>query len=59
MDFQLINSFLAPIGLIVAGVIIKISKNNETFGVFFKKYWFGFILLGMLLLIFRLYMFLG
>lgn len=36
MDFQLINSFLAPIGLIVAGVIIKISKNNETFGVFKK-----------------------
>lgn len=58
MDFQLINSFLAPIGLIVAGVIIKISKNNETFGVF-KKYWLGFILLGMLLLIFRLYKFLG
>ena len=55
MDFQQINSFLAPIGLIIAGVFMKLSKNNETFG-FIKKYWLWFIILGALLLRYDLFM---
>jgi hypothetical protein len=52
MDFQQINSFIAPIGLIIAGIIMRLSKNNETFG-FIKKYWLWFIILGTFLLLFR------
>jgi hypothetical protein len=52
MNFEQINSFLAPVGLMIAGVVIKISKNKETFGLF-KKYWLGFIVLGAILLLYR------
>jgi hypothetical protein len=38
MNFQEFNSYLAPIGLILAGVVMKLSKNNVMFGKF-KKYW--------------------
>jgi hypothetical protein len=58
MDFQQINSFIAPVGLIIAGVIMRLSKNNETFG-FLKKYWLWFIILGAFLLLFRLYKYLN
>lgn len=57
MDFQVIISFLAPLGLIVAGIIMKISNNNEKFGSV-KKYWLVFILLGFFSLLFKIYKYL-
>lgn len=57
MDFQVIISFLAPLGLIVAGIIMKISNNNEKFGSV-KKYWLVFILLGFFSLLFKVYKYL-
>lgn len=56
MDFYQIRNFLTPIGLILAGVIMKLSKNKETFGVF-KKYWFLFIIGGVLLFLSKLFLF--
>jgi hypothetical protein len=57
MDFQDINRFLTPIGLIIAGIIIKISKKKEVFG-YFKNFWLFFIIIGLLLFLFRLYKYL-
>jgi hypothetical protein len=54
MNFQEINSYIAPVGLIVAGLVVRLSKNKETFGVF-KNYWYLLIIIGLLLLTFRLY----
>lgn len=53
MNFQEINNYIAPVGLIVAGIVIRISKNKETFGVF-KNYWYLFIIGGFLLLLFKI-----
>lgn len=57
MSFQDITRFLVPIGLIVAGFIIKLSKNKEMFGSF-KKYWFLLVIIGVLLFILRLFKYL-
>ncbi len=54
MNFQDINTFLAPIGLIVAGIVIKLSKNKEIFG-HFKKYWFLLVIIGVILFFIRLF----
>jgi hypothetical protein len=53
MSFQEINSFIAPIGLIIAGVVMKVSKNNVMFGKF-KKYWWFFVIGGLILLLTRI-----
>ncbi len=53
MSFQEINSFIAPIGLIIAGVFMKLSKNNEMFGKF-KKYSLFFVIGGLILLLTRI-----
>jgi|GEM_PF-5629088 len=50
MSFQEFNSFLAPIGLIIAGIILKFSNNIELFGSL-KKRWYVFLALGLLLLL--------
>lgn len=52
MDLILI--YLVPIALIVTGIIIRFSKNNEQFGSF-KAKWYIFILLGVALLLMRMY----
>ena len=57
MSFQEINSFIAPIGLIIAGVLVKLSKNNKAYGKF-KKYWLFFVIGGTLIFGFRLYKYL-
>lgn len=53
MNFQEFNSYLAPVGLILAGIIIKFSNNNELFGSL-KKRWYVFFILGLLLLILKI-----
>ena len=47
MSFDEFNSFLAPIGLIIAGLIIKFAKNKERFGTF-KDKWYILVLLGLI-----------
>lgn len=54
MKFIEISSFVAPIGVIIAGIIIKTSSNKEKFS-YVQKYWFIYILMGFVLLINRLY----
>jgi hypothetical protein len=54
MSFDEINSFLAPLGLIIAGVIMRLSNNQVMFGNA-KKYWLYFILSGVFLLSTRVY----
>jgi hypothetical protein len=54
MSFLDISSFIAPIGLILAGIIMKVSKNKERFS-YVQKYWFFYILIGLFLLFNRLY----
>lgn len=54
MSFSEITGFLAPIGLIIAGIIIKLSIDKEKFGIF-KKYWLLFILIGVFLLSYKVY----
>lgn len=56
MNF-LMHNFLAPIGLIIAGVFIKFSKNKEVFG-YFKNFWLFFIIIGLLLFLYRLFKYL-
>ncbi len=53
MEFSVINSFLAPIGLIIAGILIRFSKREELAS--FRKRWYIFVILGVLLLVLRLY----
>jgi hypothetical protein len=54
MNFLEISSFIAPLGLIIAGIIMKTSSNKEKFS-YVQKYWFIYILTGFVLLINRLY----
>jgi hypothetical protein len=54
MNFEEINSFIAPLGLIIAGVIMRLSKNQVMFGSV-KKYWLLFIFMGVFLLSIRVY----
>ncbi len=56
MDLHQIKSFIAPIGLILVGVMMKLSKNQEVFGAF-KKYWFLFVIGGVLLLLAKLFLY--
>jgi len=53
MNFREVIGFLVPIGLIIAGIFIKLSKREELAS--FKKKWITFIILGILLLLLRLY----
>ena len=57
MNFQEINNFLGPAGLIVAGIIMRVSNNKEIFGPF-KKYWLFFVIGGFILIAFKLYKYL-
>ncbi|WP_291285699.1 hypothetical protein [Flavobacterium sp.] len=54
MNFQQINSFIAPLGLIIAGLIMRLSTNQVMFGKV-KKYWLSFIITGSFLLLTRVY----
>lgn len=54
MSFIEISSFIAPVGLIIAGIVMKVSNNKEKFS-YVQKYWFLYILIGFLLLFNRLY----
>lgn len=54
MSFQEINSFIAPLGLIIAGLIMRLSSNQVMFGKV-KKYWLFFIFMGVFLLSIRVY----
>lgn len=49
-----IISFIAPIGLIIAGLYLKLSNKDSNIKKI-KKYWFFYVLAGILLLINRLY----
>ncbi|WP_374173028.1 hypothetical protein [Flavobacterium tructae] len=53
MNFNTLISLIAPSGIIVAGVLIKLSRDKEKFGVF-AKYWYLFILVGGMLLMLRI-----
>ena len=45
-DFQ---EFISPLGLLIAGLIMRFYKGNEMFrGV--DKYWFYFVLMGVLII---------
>ena len=54
MSFQEINSFIAPLGLIIAGLIMRLSSNQVMFGKV-KRYWLFFIFMGVFLLSTRVY----
>lgn len=53
MSFQEIYRLMVPILLIIAGIVIKISKNKEMVGSF-KKYWYLLIIIGTILFLLRL-----
>lgn len=53
MSSREIIGFLVPIGLIIAGIFIKLSKREELAS--FKKKWITFVILGILLFLLRLY----
>ncbi|MCY1231633.1 hypothetical protein D3C87_231140 [compost metagenome] len=57
MNFRDIIGFLVPIALIIAGILIKLSKKEELAS--YKKRWIIFIIIGVLLFFFRLYSYLG
>lgn len=56
MTFREIIGFLVPIGLIVAGILIRLSKKEEL--VSFKKKGIVFIVIGIVLFLLRLYSYL-
>lgn len=56
MSFEEINSFIAPLGLIIAGLTMRLSNNQVMFGKV-KKYWLFFIIMGVFLLSMRGYEF--
>jgi hypothetical protein len=53
MDFQQIISFVAPTGLVIAGVYIKTSNKEEIYK--FKKYWLFFVIGGALMFLYKLF----
>ena len=57
MGFGEFSDFLAPLGLAIAGLLMKFSKNKEQFGSI-KKYWLFFIVLGVFIFSFRLFKYL-
>jgi zinc transporter ZupT len=57
MDFQQISSFVAPIGLVIAGVYIKTSNKEEIYK--FKKYWLFFVIGGAFMFSYRLFKYLN
>lgn len=52
MKIQGLLEYLPPLGLIIAGIIMKVSVNKEIFGKM-DKYWVYFIVLGLLLIVFK------
>jgi hypothetical protein len=40
MDFNYLNSFITPVLVIIAGIVLKVSKGKRNFG-FFSKFWFS------------------
>lgn len=53
--FSLVISFLTKIGLIVLGIVMKLSNDkNNKFGVY-KKYWYIYVILGILLILYKIY----
>ena len=49
MDLENLQEYISPVGLIIAGVVMKVAKNKKMFqGV--DKYWFYFVLLGVVLM---------
>jgi len=45
MEFQEFSRWFAPLGFIIAGVVIKVSKKDGQLHAF-KKYWLFFIIGG-------------
>ncbi len=43
MDFNYLNSFIAPVLVIIAGIVLKVSKGKRNFGIF-SKFWYFFVL---------------
>ncbi len=54
-NFYTISNFFGPIGLIIAGIILKVSKYNQRMFGSFQKYWYVFIILGIINFIFKFY----
>lgn len=53
MDFNTTISLIAPSGMILAGILIKLSREKEKFGLF-ANYWYLFILGGGIFLLLRI-----
>ena len=53
MNFDTLTSFIAPIGTIFIGVLLKIT--NEEKAKPYKKFWIWLILMGIFLLAFKIY----
>ena len=53
MNFDTLTSFIAPIGTIFIGVLLKIT--NEEKAKLYKKFWIWLILMGIFLLAFKIY----
>jgi len=52
MELENFQKYIAPFGLLIAGLVMKFFKNKEIFrGV--DKYWFYFVLMGVFLIIFK------
>lgn len=54
MSYSEFSYFSGPIGIIIIGIAMKVSKNKEKFG-FIQKYWVLLIIMGLFSLIYRLY----
>ncbi len=57
MDSDLIWSFVAHIGLIAIGIVMRGAKNGSWAVNPYKKYWLYFIIVGALLLLYDIYKF--
>jgi len=53
MTFSQILSIIAPLGILITGILIKFSKREDLQS--FKRRWLLFVVIGGLLLTYRIY----
>ena len=52
MNLQVINEFITPVLLILAGILIKYARKQNRFGIF-SKYWYILVILGIMNLVLK------
>ena len=55
MFLDIISSYFQSISLLTVGILMGISKEEKEWNKGFRKYWFYFILLGVILFLYEFF----